>query len=318
MTSPIRIAALCVTLATMVACGGGGGGGGVLAPVPAPFDTDTGAGNEPGPGQPPGTAPGPGFSTVRPNETLVMEGKAALLTGNSSATGITGFGTGSAHDATVKFSYDGSRDLRAIEAMTPLHSFKFDRGAGHTVRCDGGGVCEAENLAAGTSAVVVDPNVLGWSYQSFGIWGTTDLSSGPWNLNAISAGMPTSGSALPSTGTATFRGIAVGVFVDTASVHATTATMRADVNFGSRSILFSTANTKIASTPNAGFDLSGTLTYAPGVNAFKGTVRSSNQQLIGESAGRFFGPAAEEIGGVYSLHSSTNFMGMIGGFGGKR
>jgi transferrin binding protein len=315
MASAIRIAALPFMLATMVACGGGGGGGGVLAPATAPSDTS--AGNGPGPGQPPGNAPGPGFSTVGPNETLVMEGTAALLSGNSSGTGITGFGTGPVYDATAKFSYDGTRDLSAMEAMTPSYSFRFDRSAGHTVRCDGGGVCEAENLAAGTSAVVVDPNVVGWSYQSLGVWGTTELSSGRWNLTAISAGLPTSGSALPSTGTATFRGIAVGAFVDTANVRATTATMRADVNFGSRSVLFSTASTKIAGTPNAGFDLSGTMTYAQGVNAFSGTLRSVNGQMNGQAAGRFFGPAAQEIGGVYALHGSS-FMGMIGGFGGKR
>lgn len=94
--------------------------------------------------------------------------------------------------------------------------------------------------------------------------------------------------------------------------------MKADVNFGSRSVLFSTASTKIAGTPNAGFDLSGTMTYAQGVNAFSGAVRSVNGQLAGKGTGRFFGPAAQEIGGVYSLHGQNVFMGMIGGFGGKR
>ena len=94
--------------------------------------------------------------------------------------------------------------------------------------------------------------------------------------------------------------------------------MKADVNFGSRSILFSTASTKIAGTPNAGFDLSGTMTYAQGVNAFSGTVRSVNGQLAGQGAGRFFGPTAQEIGGVYSLHSLGTTGVMIGAFGGKR
>jgi hypothetical protein len=300
-------------LATLVACGGGGGGGGgVLAPAPAPSDPDTGAGN--GPGQ---SAPGPGFSTVGPNETLVMEGKSAWVFGRSSGTEITSLHTGPIDDAAVKFSYDETRDLSAIQVTTPQASFTFDRSAGHTVRCDGSGVCEAENLAAGTSALAVDPNVVGWSYQSFGVWGTTDLNSGPWNLNAISAGIPTSGSALPSTGAATFRGIALGVLINTAGVHATTAMMKADVNFGSRSILFSTADTKIAGSPNAELDLSGTMSYAQGVNAFSGTVRSANGQLNGQGAGRFFGPAAEEIGGVYSLGGS-DMTRMIGGFGGKR
>lgn len=76
------------------------------------------------------------------------------------------------------------------------------------------------------------------------------------------------------------------------------------MNFGSRSIQFSTSDTKIARTAEPGFDLNGNLSYAPGINAFSGSVQTNNGQQSGQGAGRFYGPAAQEIGGVYSLQGS--------------
>jgi hypothetical protein len=70
-------------------------------------------------------------------------------------------------------------------------------------------------------------------------------------------------------------------------------------------------------TPGPALDLTGTLTYAPGSSQFIGPVTSGNG-LSGNANGRFYGPAAQEIGGVYSLTGIDPLMRMLGAFGGRR
>jgi hypothetical protein len=129
---------------------------------------------------------------------------------------------------------------------------------------------------------------------------------------------------LPSIGGAVFNGIAVGAYVDSGgTLFATTATMSADVNFSTRNIQFSTAGTSLInsntslSTTNSGLDLLGTLSYAQGVNSFTGGVQTVNGALSGQGSGRFYGPSAQEIGGVYSL-TGAGASRMLGGFGGRQ
>jgi hypothetical protein len=47
-------------------------------------------------------------------------------------------------------------------------------------------------------------------------------------------------------------------------------------------------------------------------------VTTANTQLTGTATGRFYGPLAEEIGGVYSLNGAGPLQSMGGGFGGKK
>ena len=67
-------------------------------------------------------------------------------------------------------------------------------------------------------------------------------------------------------------------------------------------------------------NLSGAATWASDSTDFKGTMKAANG-LSGEMKGRFYGPAAEEIGGVYGL-SGQDTKGQeihyVGGFGGQR
>jgi hypothetical protein len=100
--------------------------------------------------------------------------------------------------------------------------------------------------------------------------------------------------------------------------------MTANVDWVARSIGFSTSNTRQVGLTapssggvlNTGLDFTGTLTYAAGTNAFSGPVNTTGSTMTGNTTGRFYGPNAEEMGGVYSLGGSAGTM--IGGFGGKR
>jgi hypothetical protein len=89
------------------------------------------------------------------------------------------------------------------------------------------------------------------------------------------------------------------------------------------SITFSTTNTQVVGltapsstgTPNAGLNLNASIGYPAGTNAFSGMVTSANG-MTGSLSGRYYGPNAEEVGGVYNLGGTAGTM--MGGFGGKR
>ena len=304
MATAFRAGALPIVIAMLGACGGGGGGGGVIAP----------------PASEPATA---SFASAGANQSIVMEGKSVALdtTASLSGTGdviVAPTGDGKIDNATVKFSFDSARQMSGIEITSPQASLSFD-----AVKCQGG-VCSGEN--PGSFAVAIDPSAQGWNYQTFGVWAMEGAQLPSIRIGAMSAGGPTSGNSVPTTGTAVFTGLAAGLYIDPAgTLWATAASMRAEANFASRSILFSTSNTMRgaevtaptgASIADGNLNLSGTLSYAQGVNNFSGALQSQNGALSGRGEGKFYGPKAEEIGGVYSL-SGSGPSRMIGGFGGK-
>ena len=71
-----------------------------------------------------------------------------------------------------------------------------------------------------------------------------------------------------------------------------------------------------SAAPN--LNLSGTLTYSPASNTFGGTLTNASGSMSGTSTGRYYGPAAQELGGVFTLKSPTSAEMFVGGYGAKR
>jgi hypothetical protein len=308
----MRAAAISIAWATLGACGGGGGGGGGAVATPGPSAIEV---------------PMTSFPAIAGNQTAVMEGTSLGVSGSSTTPGgvttIASSTLSSPDSATVKFTFDNDRTLSAITINTTAQgSFVFDRNvAGHSVSCSGSGACFGENPNA--KAAFIDPFVAGWNYQSFGVWGT-NLGPAPWMIGVVSTGSPTIGNAMPTTGSAVFNGAAVGYYFDpTGTPYATAANMSATVNFGPRSIQFSTSQTMLQNintdvrTAANNLNLEGTMHFGAGASRFGGSLQTGNQELMGFGDGRFYGPAAEEIGGVYWLQGPA-VSRMFGGFGGKR
>jgi hypothetical protein len=279
----------------LAACGGGGGGGGLRE---VHFTS---------------------FQAVGSNEIVVMQGTSrtangAMTVGAGGDISISSADVGAPEDATLRLTYNGSGNLSAIAFNTPSASGSFNN-----VSCDTG-VCSAETA---TSAVIgMDARALGWNYQTFGVW---FQQSGPssFQAGAMSAGAMTP--AMPMTGSANFTGLAAGFYVDSFGLpYATSAQMNAAVNFGTQNIVFSTTGTMTASLntgttlsqPN--LNLAGTLTYAPGTSQFGGSVTTSGGTLSGSASGRFYGPAADEMGGTYGLTGASQPERMFGAFGAKK
>lgn len=295
-----RVAAFPMILMTALsACVGGSGGGG------GGSDSGSVAGN----------GPFTSFSAIKPNQTVVLPGVSQTAGGTSSTFTLNPINES---NSTTSLTYDGNGNLSGLKLSTPQSSVSFGKSE---ISCHSPGACTAAN--ANSLAVAIDPAFLGWNYQSFGVW-LKDVSPSSFQAGALSAGAMTPASALPTTLTnATFTGHAAGFYFDGAGNRfATDAQMSAVTDFQNRNIQFSTTGTLLtntstfARTENSTLDLRGTWNYAPATSQFSGGVNTVNGDLTGSASGRFYGPNAQEIGGVYGL--SGGGATLLGGFGGKR
>lgn len=221
---------------------------------------------------------------------------------NSSLTQLTLTSTG--------FSGDQISDLAGYTGFLP----------GYTGTKDSGGNSYFLKASSPTSqAVISNPRSLAWDYQSFGVWETgLDTTSGDYG--AMSVGAPTTSPvlAIPGVDGATFTGKLVGSYVDSGGLGYTAlADLTVIADFSNQpSLAFATTNTQISSnwssfSAKSELDLSGTLYIDGSTNSFSGTLSTTTPTptgdggvLTGESTGQFYGPNAEELGGVFFLQGS--------------
>lgn len=266
--------------------------------------------------------------------------EAALTVGGSSTT----VGTAVTDTNTkVVLSYDSAGELSGAEIYTSNESFVLGDGAAVTVYSGfGPDAGELTVVDSGDQEVnvgaIVDPDQSGWDYQTFGFWargvnGTTDPSNPPrygagsWGLKTDGASIPTSGSNVQFTGTAG------GAYHDNATGYDflvySDAILTAD--FVNRSVTISTDNAErvgiinglsnqssngvLISSADSGLEFDGTLTYSAATNELSGAIANGaiNPTLSGTARGYFYGPNAEEIGGVFSLTGSAG--DYVGAFG---
>jgi len=170
--------------------------------------------------------------------------------------------------------------------------------------------------------VIANPYVLGWEYQSFGVWNNSLPLGG--GIIGSTFGAPTPASAVPTNGSATFTGKLAGLYVSPAGQGSIAAAdLSVNANFSTRSLGFAssgTTTTRDLATATAAphLNLSGTLTYSPAANTFTGTLSNAGGTMGGSSTGRYYGPAAQELGGVFAVKSPATVESFIGAYGAKR
>ena len=300
MRTGAKAVAFLIVASMLSACGGGGGGG--------------------------GTVPVTGFTTWRTD----VAGKSILLNGDGkqvsysydlTSQSITSISDPLDGAASALFTFDNASVLTGLlltSASTTVGSF----GAGDigilAADPDSDFVI-AENFSS--RAIVSNPRSLAWDYQSFGVW-ETGLDAVSGNYGAMSLGAPTAGTAIPGSGTANFSGKVVGSYVnDLGKGHTVLANLNVGVNWGTQSLNLSTSGTRMSPdgvtfSPNTSLDMSNqTLGYTAGTNGFSGTLTTGG--LSGNSSGKFYGPNAEELGGVFFLQGS-GLETYSGAYGAKR
>ena len=315
MNNNLRFAGVPLLLSIMLAgCGGGGGGGAAAVPV-------TGASS--------------GFTSwgaVAANTSVTVQGSSqqASYTWNSGTNQITSL-TGASNfapTATAIATFNASNLLSALTFTSAGGtSFSLSAANGDTfgVLIANSAVGAAVSKDGATYALFANPSSFGWSYQTFGTW-ATGAGTGSGTVGSFSIGSLTPGSAIPTSGTATYTGATGGRYVDsTAASYFTSANMTASVDFGARTVALNTTGTQVSTNLQSfaaanSLNLSGTLSYAAGTNQFSGTVATvggaaSNAAMTGTAKGNFYGPAAQEIGGGFTVtgSGSTAYMGSFGG-----
>ena len=186
------------------------------------------------------------------------------------------------------------------------------------------------NSNAWLSSYYRHPGTAGWSYQTFGYF--FGEANGGFLDNARdvmvgyqSIGKPTLASEMPTAGSADYNGITHGYY----NGNQVTALNKLHADFGRRNISYATtgvsqlhtfegADHVIEDKPN--FNLSGSASWEQNTGDFKGDIRTA-EGLAGKWQGRFYGPNADEVGGVFGLQGTAtdgSTVQYVGGFGAKR
>ena len=298
---------------TVAACGGGGGGGdggGGWSTV----DTFT------------------KFSAIVPDRPTRIQGSSQEVpySWDPATEAVTSYGAPTAfgRTATADITVDATGEMTSLDFTSAAGSrMSFSASAGDTLGPLFYGLGAAINAAEDKLVLYARSLELGWDYQTFGIW-MTDDGMGSGIAGTFSLGALTPVSSIPTLGTATYLGATLGHYVDPAGTeNLAFADVTATVDFGARSIGFNTTNTHQTAglatiSANDNLNLSGTLTYAPGLNQFSGPVTTvgggvGNAPMTGTATGSFHGPAAEEIGGGFSARGA-GVSGYMGAFGGRK
>lgn len=181
---------------------------------------------------------------------------------------------------------------------------------------------------------MTDPISTGFAYTTLGHWQYFDNAANT-NVGGWFVAGKQSAQTLPSTGTASYSGIAGGTYSAGGETFAVNAAANANVDFGNRSVVFATTGSQSAKVVNnqlqnfAGdnsLNLSGSLQIQSGTNGFAGTLTSAGSgsaasQMSGSASGKFFGNASPakasgpaEMGGTFFLKNGANDRQMVGGF----
>jgi hypothetical protein len=172
----------------------------------------------------------------------------------------------------------------------------------------------ALNLNRTEELSLADPADLDWNYQSFGFWENKSQNFSLTTEGFYSVGVVTSDAALLSkTGKATYTGAGAFSYYQVGfnqERYKSNITVEAD--FSKRELNF---DSKISGGP-PNLNFTGALSYGQqNSSVFRGDLSNTDLSLTGSAVGKFYGPAAQEIGGVFSLKSSSGDQRVFGAFG---
>ncbi|MDA1117071.1 MAG: hypothetical protein O2979_03510 [Proteobacteria bacterium] len=231
---------------------------------------------------------------------------------------------------TATLSYEWSGGLRELNA----YELNYVSRSGSSALSDQPGIDVAWSTSnAGRTAftstptdgiaLVANPFELGWDYQSFGVWTKPEGTTAEY-LHANSFGSATPGAAVQSSGSATFAGKLAGMYVHPSGQGSmAAANLNVHVDFSQRTLNLASSGMSLSRDLSAvsaapHLDVSGTLTYSPGSSSFTGTLVNAGGTMSGTSFGQFYGPAVQELGGMFVLHAPKGVEEFVGAYGAKR
>jgi len=272
-------------------------------------------------------------SKVSLSDSLAVE---AIYTWNSGDDRITTIGNAVSDDETTfSATYNASNNYVTAGFSNEDTTLTFDSNDDYGVFALDSDYLAVVKDNGQDYMVLANPYKLDFDYQTYGTW-ATGAGTGAGEVGALSGGFLTLVADIPTQGIAVYNGETGGRFVEligrSGDYGWTKSDFTATARFNIREIDIATSNSKfIDNQGNTGaiptLDINGELRYNPGDDVFQGTVGNGpaglgpQGNLTGTMIGQFYGPNAEEMGGVFAL-SDPNGNGSIeaymGGFGAKR
>ena len=304
----------------VVGCGGGGGGGGSS-----------------GGGTSPTLSAFTSWSNVKPGERVVLTGDSQEASYTVDEIVEDGPNKGVKVDVqNFKALSAGAELTVGFETTGALNYVKLNTAEGTVLEFSQQNNSDYEFIEAIVGDILLIYNGAGtnyifasdafeneFEYQAFGTW-TTGGGTGSGKIGDFSVGNATPVSNMPLSGNANYTGFSVGRFVDSdKTAYFTQSALLMNADFGTGVVGFQTNNTHITNElfedpamPFSSLDMNGTLNILTNTNQFIGGV--NNSIANGNVNGRFYGPAANEIGGNFLLRNTITGVTYSGAFGGKR
>lgn len=289
-----RASALALTL-LLGACGGGGGGDGGVNSTPTP---------EPSPTPTPTTGANDDLLPTLVSESFANVATRGALSGTESNV------TGTASKITATISYNAANQSYTL--TTPTGSVTFGPGNIDAAQSNAGAVVYVRTNGSTTDSLTLtrpgSSGRLTYRYVGSAFWQRMNVgpSSGSGSLDAIVYGVPTPASAIPTSGSANYEIDLLGAATIGPNVFPISGAGTAMVDFvGGNVIISGTMNRVVAPGQTTAFN--STARLAAGSNAFSGNFTFDDfGTLNGTLDGRFYGPAAEEIGAAFQASGQTN------------
>jgi hypothetical protein len=329
LSRSLLFGATALVILTLSACGGGGGGVGIASlaapppasppPPPPPSDPAANASSPlvpgvltPSPAPIEATSSGSNFAAITTPTVFPMLQTVAMpatFAGNADATAAGG-----------TFTANGGANGYSFAINTPVPWFS--------------------NTVAPDPVLETDGSDL--DYTRFGTWLYYYPTEGPTIQGVWNAGFVTPATAIPTSGSAAYAGKTVGLYDEShpcGCLQWETLRFEGDMaltaNFGARTVSGSFTNLVLTGgfvpssigtvLPTTLNDVSFSAAIDPTRNWFAGQTGVTNQPAgrqafqpgaSGSITGMFYGPAGNEVGGVWTL--SDGIRRMIGAFGGKQ
>lgn len=301
------------------ACSGGGGGGSVGSAGGSSPGVGSGAGPAPSPTPTPTPTPNTSLLALTSSETFTNDGASA--SGSFPTNGANPTVTAAATPISV--AYDASARSYTVTSGSRSQTFlPADRDAATSTaqlatfkRVSGNKTDTLALTTAGTSGAFT------YQYVGAGYWQHTeeraDAVSG--TMDAFTYGIRTPDAAMPRTGYGNYAIdlLAVRAGNPIAPIESLAGSGGLQVDFAGGQLLWSGSG--VTAFPSGGsgpMTFSGSGAITAGSAAFTGTMKIDNAS--GPLSGRFFGPAAEEIGATFVATAGTIGARTVGSITGRR
>jgi hypothetical protein len=224
--------------------------------------------------------------------------------------------------AKVKINYDSSGNISGFNITNDHVNLTWVDGFTENNRTSSLDVTDGDEA----QGMIYEPETnSSWDYQTMATWLETDEAAGTGRIGAASVGNHTANAAIPASGTATFSGVAEGMYVDDShKFYRVSSNATLVANFASESVTFATSDSQTHNidtgviSSNNDLNLTGTFNYSNNNNLITSNLSSTTSGWTGGTASaKFYGPNAEEVGGVFSIRG-TGKEAYEGAFGAKQ